>query len=208
MNWSWVYDRLTRHDSPRPVDLIVVLAGRMDRKHYGMELYRAGMAPRLLLSIGRFEVSRMKPIIANAMPELVALRDRTPPENRHFFCDFRAQGSRIQTAHLRRWSTYGEVLALSEYLDSEMPDRVMIVSTDIHLRRAALALEHCLGGRAPELLYCPVPPEYTSLSRFNWWKHSADLSFVLKETLKLAGYRTILALPETLVERAMRLKRT
>ena len=207
MNWSWFYERLTRNDSPRPVDLIVVLAGRMERKRYGMDLYRAGVAPRLLLSVGRFEVSRMKPISADASQELVALRDRTPPEDRHFFCDFSGQGSKVQKAHLRRWSTYGEALAIAEYLDREMPDRVMVVSTDIHLRRAALAFEQCLRGRGTELLYCPVPPEYTNLSRSDWWKYSAGRSFVLKETLKLAGYRAILMLPEGLIVRAMRLKR-
>jgi len=54
-----LYENLTRTDSVQPCDLIFVLAGRMERKPYGLELYLAGMAPRLVLSVGRFEVSRM-----------------------------------------------------------------------------------------------------------------------------------------------------
>src|ERR1035438_7158796 len=54
------YESLTRNDSVQPVDLIFVMAGRMERKHYGLELYRAGVAPQLVLSVGRFEVSKVR----------------------------------------------------------------------------------------------------------------------------------------------------
>ena len=32
----------------------------MERKVYGLELFRAGVSPKLVLSIGRFEVSIMR----------------------------------------------------------------------------------------------------------------------------------------------------
>src|ERR1035441_3224688 len=54
-----LYRCLTWNDSVEAVDLIFVMAGRMERKQYGLELYRAGIAPRLILSVGRFEVSKM-----------------------------------------------------------------------------------------------------------------------------------------------------
>ncbi len=56
---DWLYNRLTKKDALAPADLIFVLAGKMERKHYGLELYRAGFAKQLLLSVGRFEVSKM-----------------------------------------------------------------------------------------------------------------------------------------------------
>ena len=37
-----LYASLTRNDAPASADLIFVMAGRMERKHYGLELYRAG----------------------------------------------------------------------------------------------------------------------------------------------------------------------
>ena len=55
----WLYERLTRNDDPAPADLIFVLAGKMERKRYGLELYRARSAKRLILSVGRFEVSKL-----------------------------------------------------------------------------------------------------------------------------------------------------
>src|SRR4029077_13358436 len=39
-----VYRALTVKDSVQPVDMIFVIAGRMDRKQYGLELYRVGVA--------------------------------------------------------------------------------------------------------------------------------------------------------------------
>lgn len=54
-----LYKSLTQNDAVQAADLIFMLAGRTERKHFGLELYSAGMAPQLLLSVGRFEVSRM-----------------------------------------------------------------------------------------------------------------------------------------------------
>ena len=78
------------YDEPAPADLIFVFAGRMDRKPYGMELYRAGLAPVLILSVGRFEVSKMDRagLDLAVARNLVALRDATPPDERHFFVRF------------------------------------------------------------------------------------------------------------------------
>src|ERR1035438_4258492 len=78
----WFYESLTRNDSVQPVDLIFVMAGRMERKHYGLELYRAGLAPRLVLSVGRFEVSKMSQLGLECVDQLKSLRDDTPPDRK------------------------------------------------------------------------------------------------------------------------------
>src|SRR6266702_4009592 len=91
-NTSWwhsclntLYQSLTWNDSVESAELIFVMAGRMQRKQYGLELYRAGIAPRLVLSVGRFEVSKMCRLDLEDFHELVALRERTQPDERHFF---------------------------------------------------------------------------------------------------------------------------
>lgn len=46
----YLYESLTLSDPPTPADLIFVLAGKMERKQYGIELiglYPAGLARRL-----------------------------------------------------------------------------------------------------------------------------------------------------------------
>lgn len=200
-----LYDSLARNDAIQPVDLIFVFAGRMERKSYAAGLYRAGIAPRLLLSIGRFEVSRMRGIGFEKAPELMALRDRLPPRDRHFFAEIDAAGVRFQTACLRRWNTYGEVLGLREYLRRDMPRRVALVSTDVHLRRIALTFEKVFRDTPVDACCWPVPAEASSLRREGFWLRSADREYVLKEMVKLPAYGAILRLPPRAIGRIMRL---
>lgn len=201
------YEALTRNDPPEPVDLIFVIAGRMERKQYGLDLYRAGFAPRLLLSIGRFEVSKMAAIGFGAADELIRLRNGTMPDERHFFCEMNASGIRIDKVKLPRWSTYGELLALRGRLAGDPARSLMMVSTDVHLRRIAVAFERIFRGFPLNVVYCPVPERYGSLRKEKWWRRRADRRFVIKEAIKLLGYRAILALPDQAVGRFMRLKK-
>jgi uncharacterized SAM-binding protein YcdF (DUF218 family) len=204
---SWLYDRLTLNDPPNPADLIFVFAGKMERKQYGLELYRAAVAPRLLLSIGRFEVSKMRMLGIECVEELISQRDRLPPEERHFFYEMNAvSGVRIERPKLRRWNTYGEVLALREYLERDPPRSLMIVSTDLHLRRIAVTFARVFRDAPLEVHYCPVPPCASSVRKDKWWARPEDRKYVLKETLKLAAYRAILRMPDGMIRRLMRLK--
>jgi uncharacterized SAM-binding protein YcdF (DUF218 family) len=201
-----LFESLTRNDPIQPVDLVFVLAGRLERKAYGLELYRAGAAPRLLLSVGRFEVSKMPAVDFEGAAELIAERDRTAPGERHFFCELSAAGVHLETVRLRRWNTYGEMLGLRAYLERNMPRSVMVVSTDIHLRRAALAFERAFRGTPLDVRYCPVPARNTSVTKDKWWARPAERKFVLKEIVKLAGYKVILMMPDWAIERLMRLQ--
>ncbi len=179
-------------------DLIFVMAGRMERKPYGLELYRAGVAPRLVLSVGRFEVSKMGALDLEGLDVLITLRDITPPGERHFFVTVDAVGTHVANAHSPRWSTYGEALALRKYLEEHPARRVLVISTDIHLRRVALAFAHAFRNTPVEFRYGAVP------ARGEWAAKGAG--FVIKEKLKLAGYAVILAMPDWAVRRLMRLK--
>ena len=127
-----MYERLARNDAVRPVDLIFVLAGRLERKTYGLELFHSGIAPRLILSVDRYEVSKVKRLELPFAEELVRLRDRTLPEDRHFFVEMDCQDVRIQQVNLFSRNTYGEILKLRECLQHQQLKHVMIVSTDLH----------------------------------------------------------------------------
>ena len=151
------YQALTCDDQPKPVDLIFVMAGRIARKHYGIELFRAALAPRLVLSIDRFEVSKMSRFGLEGFDELIALRDRTPPADRYFYWKINAAGSRIEKRKLPRANTYGEALGLRQFLEEEKAQTVMVVSTAIHLQRVALTFANVFRNVPVEFLYCPVP---------------------------------------------------
>jgi hypothetical protein len=133
-NWArWflekLYAGLTRADPVQPVDLIFVMAGRMNRKQYGFELYRQGVAPKLVLSVGRFEVSKMLQTEFAFVNELVALRSVTPTNQRHFFVSLDQSRTRVELAPVRQWNTYGEVVGLMHYLEHEHAAKIMVVST-------------------------------------------------------------------------------
>ena len=183
-----------------------MFAGRMERKRFGLELFRRGVAPRLLLSVGRFEVSRMRSVGFDSAAELIAELDRTAPEERHFFIELNAAGTHIQTARLRRWNTYGEVLGLWKFFEHDVPRSVLVISTDVHLRRIALAFNHVFGEVPLEVHYCQVPADASSVRKQDWWARPEDRQFVLKEAVKLAAYSIILSMPEHIVRRIMRLR--
>lgn len=204
---QWVYQRLTRNEAPCRVDLIFVLAGKMERKQYGLELYRTGVGRRLLLSVGRFEVRKMPALGIPLVADLIAMRERTPPKQRHFFYEINAAGIRISRPDLISWNTYGEAVGLREYLAGDPPMHVVVVSSDLHLRRAALTFETVFRGSTVRFHYCPVPERQSSVREDRWWSRPADRKYVIGETIKLIGYRTVLMLPEFIVRRCMRLLR-
>ena len=201
-----LYENLTRNDPVQPCDLIFVLAGRMERKPYGLELYRAGMAPRLVLSVGRFEVSRMHQLELSGMERLIALRDATPPEERNFFVEVNSGGIGIERARLRRCSTYGEVLAFRRLWEKEKVQRVMVISTDVHLCRTAVTFASIFRHIPVQFLYCPVPARLAFLEKEAWWTRPDERRFVVKELIKLVGYRLILSTPPWATRPLMRLK--
>lgn len=202
-----IYDSLTLDDLPEPADLIFVMAGRMERKQYGLELYRAGIAPRLIMSVGRFEVSKMRRLGIAQMDDLVPIRDKVRPEERHFFVTVDALGTQIEIPKLERWSTYGETLAFRKFLDAETVRKVVIVSTDIHLRRVSVSFDRVFRCTPIKFFYCPVPFPLAPVKRSNWWTQGDDRKFVTSELVKLAGYRIILSMPRPLVRRLMRLNK-
>jgi hypothetical protein len=201
-----IYTSLTCDDAVQSADLIFVMAGRMERKQYGLELYRSGVSPKLVLSVGRFEVSRFAKLDVECVDELIALRDQTPPDERHFFVKLDTSGVRIEKAALPRWNTYGEAVGLQRLLEKESVRRVIIISTDVHLRRVALAIAKVFRGVPVQFLYCPVPYRLTRFSKEDWWSRPKDRRFVVKEMTKLAGYRMILFTPRRVVSWIMRLK--
>lgn len=202
-----LYESLVWDDEVRSADLIFVMAGRIERKQYGIELYRAGIAPRLILSIGRFEVGKLSRLDLEGLDQLISLRDKTPPRERHFFLKVGPSGCSVEKVRLWQWNTYGEALALRELADEELPRRVIVVSTDVHLRRVRLACMKAFRDADCELLYCAVPSHLSPVTKHSWWRHRNERRFVLKEWAKLLGYRAILSLPDSAARQLMRLSR-
>lgn len=181
-------DFLVTEGTVAPCDLIFVLAGVMDRKFYGLELFRQGLAPRLILSVGRSEVRQTAAILIDG-PELINLRDRTPPEERHFWVDFEGQKTTISLAQLERIGTFEELKGIAAYLASQPPASVALVSTSIHLRRIRFCCSRIPFFAERKVPLWAVPEEQSSYKRNAWWKRRADGLYMISEYLKLVGYR-------------------
>src|SRR5262245_13733886 len=78
-----IYDYLSIGIAPRKADCIFVLAGRQERKVFGIQLWQQGYAPEVILSVGRFEWRRFYHLGLSGDGGLKAMVDRTPPVQRH-----------------------------------------------------------------------------------------------------------------------------
>jgi hypothetical protein len=182
-----LWDYLDIGDCPARSELIFVLAGRPERKVYGLQLYRQGFAPRLILSVGRFEVRQTVHLGFQDL-NLRELTARTPPAKRHFFIDLTAESRRVSLAGLHHNRTYSELESLDHQLQFETPGSLMMVSTSIHLRRVRWCCRRMAAVRRWNIRYVPVPEEMSSIRRDNWWKRFDHWSYVNSEWTKLAAY--------------------
>ena len=185
--FSGISNYLALDDLPSRSELIFVLAGRPERKAYGMQLHSRGMAPRIILSVGRFEVRNMDEFGFRDL-KLREMVKTMSPEKRHFFIDL-SQGSRtVIPAGIKRIGTFGELSALATYLRAVNIELMTIISTSVHLRRVRWCCQRISGLRQHKILYVPVPEELSSFRRDRWWKKRDHWSYVSTELLKLLAY--------------------
>ena len=142
---------------PAPAGLIFAIAGRQQRKVYALELYRAGLAPWLLLSFGRFELRRAKQLDLPVAVDLVEAAKAVPAPLRHFFILFDGTGARVEWVRRRRFGTWNEIRALARWLEARPEIRsLLIVSDRAHLRRVRMCC-HALLPRQLQLSFVAVP---------------------------------------------------
>jgi hypothetical protein len=178
---------LSISEAPAACDVILVLAGRLERKPYGLKLFQQQLAPRLILSVCRYEVRQTAQHLS--VPALLGLRDATPPRQRHFWIDCRGGRQDIVRAlGIRRSSTFWELQAMARYLEPDIPKRIAIVSTSIHLRRVMLCCRKITQFSGTKILFLPVPEELSSFVKARWWTRLDHWSYVLSEFSKLTAY--------------------
>jgi uncharacterized SAM-binding protein YcdF (DUF218 family) len=150
---------LSPADAPRSADLIFVLAGRMYRKDYALELFRQGFATRILFSVGRFEIRRFSKMALPVPLDLLKLAQELPPPQRHYFVFF--EGQEVHTQHIlpQRFGTLTEIEALARWL-SEHPEihSVLIASSGTHLRRIRMCCRSLLKTNVRLVCLSAPPP--------------------------------------------------
>jgi hypothetical protein len=174
---------------PQSADLIFVLAGRENRKQFGLELYNQGLAPRILFSVARFEIRRFSKLSLPVPLDLLEMASDVPPPQRHYFVLF--DGQRVQVEHVwpGRFGTLTEIESLVRWLESHPKiQSLLIISSDTHLRRIRLCCQSLLGAGFKSALI--AAPDTSSGERK---PESTTAAFI--EMFKVLLYWAILGLP-------------
>ena len=151
---------LSPTDHPNPADLLFALAGHMSRKHYALQLFREGLAPRLLFSVGRFEIRRFSKMSLPSPLDLLKLAEDLPPQQRHYFVLFQGNECRVEHVQPRRFGTLTEIASLANWLAAN-PEvhSLLLISDATHLRRIRLCCQS-LFPPSLKLTLLPVPSSF------------------------------------------------
>jgi hypothetical protein len=188
-----LFDFLSTGEPPVPSDAIFVFAGRPERKRYGLELFQRGLAPVLILSVGRFEWRRLPELGLPHDGGLTGLVQETYYRHRHFFVTVGPDGVSARFVPTHFLGTLREALGLAEEVRAKGYRSVLVVSTSIHLRRTRLALRHALKGLPVGISYTAVPESDSGIRRDKWSQSAAGWSYASRELVKLAIYRLLLS---------------
>ena len=170
-------------DEPlQPADAIVVLAGtRSVRWLEGVDLYRAHLAPNIVISPGFMEQAEV---------ELRARGIRYP-----------AEGELIKDAMVQLGIPASVITILPKGVDNTADEaaetrpiavahgwKSLIVATSrYHTRRTLFAFEREFRGSGIRIQV--KGSMYDGASPDDWWKHRSDLRYVVSELQKLLAYR-------------------
>jgi hypothetical protein len=134
------------------------------RKEYAMELFRQGLAPRLLFSVGRFEIRRFSKMSLPVPLDLLKIAQEVPPPQRHYFVSFVGQEVHVEHVLPGRFGTLTEIAALGRWLDANPTIRsVLVISSAGHLRRVRMCCRSMLNTDM-KLAYLAAPVNLSELS--------------------------------------------
>jgi hypothetical protein len=189
----WLLSRLTQSDMPYGGDAIFVLAGGQDRKRFGLELFRQGLAPRILLSVSRFEIRRFAELVHDRPVDLMRMARDIPPSQRHCLIDFHRTETKVRWMRPGRLGTLSEMKALRKWLEENSDiTSVLIVSSGMHLRRLRVCAV-ALFSRKYNLQFCAVPVGFKGAMCDDSEAGTPSWRPILLECLKLGIYSTLLA---------------
>jgi uncharacterized SAM-binding protein YcdF (DUF218 family) len=165
---------------PPHADAIVVLAGSpSDRALEAARLYRAGLAPIVVLT---------RPQLPRGAPALRGQGVFLPEEHE---LETRALGAlgvpadALRSVKRRAASTAAEARAIARWVCRHGLRRVVVVTSPTHTRRARMILARALGPDV-QLAVRPAPAAFFPADR--WWRQRRAMKDVLIEYQKLLAY--------------------
>ena len=182
--WFVVYGgRYLQHEDPLvKADAIFVLAGsRLERPLEGVDLFKEGWAPIIVLSPGR-------PDPAERLVRARGIRFPSDPELvRDVMVQLGIPATAIVATDGYVDNTAQEANLLRAMVKTRGWRRVIVITSKYHTRRSGFAFRRGLEGTGAETVmrasrYDPSDPA-------RWWRSRADFRFVTSEWQKLIAYR-------------------
>lgn len=172
---------------PRTADVLFVLGGADDRKLYAIDLYREGLASKLLFSVARFDIRRFSKMALPVPVNLLEMAAPTPAPLRHFFVLFSDGSVEVEYVRPTRMGTLTEVTALARWLERHAEvQSLLLLSNGIHLRRIRMCCRAVLPPKARvRFIASPEPLQKADAGRRELWHRTRD---ALLEVAKLTGY--------------------
>lgn len=157
-------------DTPRPADAIIVLGGDWKgRIQKGIELYRQGLAPRLVVTGGRWVAPETTEADYLAS---VAVRAGTPSE--------------AIMAERHSHSTWQDAVYTLELVRQQGYRRVLLVTSDWHSRRASWVFRRVYGPAGIEVISVPSPE--WRFDTLHWWQYPDGGETIVIEYIRLLWY--------------------
>lgn len=165
---------------PPAADAIVVLAGSVpDRVLEAADLYRGGVAPRVVLTRERRRRGEARLRAAGvSLPEGDELAHDA-------LLRLGVPAQAIVILRRRNASTATEARTIARWACRERLGRLVVVTSRAHTRRARLILRQSLG---PGTALAVRPSRYDDFTPSRWWRVRHQAKVVLSEYQKLAHY--------------------
>ena len=172
---------LAKEDPLQPADAILILSGTsMSRPLEGADLYLEGYAPRIVLSRDQ------PPVGMPALAERGILFLNGATRTHGVFLQLGIPDEAIMIPERIHANTAAEAVTLREMAARERWNRVIVVSSAYHLRRAAFAFRRELRGTDVQVLMRRT--RYEPYEPIEWWRQRRDIRAVVEELPRLAAY--------------------
>jgi len=163
-------------DEPKPADVILVLAGETDRRPArAVQLLRQGLAPRMVM-----DVPADASIYGYSQLELAQKWVQTLPE-----------AGAISICSIAGLSTRDEARDVAECLahDSSQTksDRILIVTSDFHTRRARSVFQHELQGKSFSIAAARDDAQFGA----RWWTHRQWAKTCVDEWMRVVWWNAV-----------------
>jgi uncharacterized SAM-binding protein YcdF (DUF218 family) len=165
-------------DQLQPADLIFVLSGEVDTRPFrAAELFQQGLAPRIVVARAEDSPAAELGLYPNVSDVTVEILQElgVPEENISLL---QVEGGAT--------STRDEAIILRGYLEHHSFERVILVTSAFHTRRARWIFERELAPSHISLQLAAAPHRKYDVT--TWWQEETDLIDFTNEYIKLGYY--------------------